>query len=149
MQATFLEVQIARIAAVFNRTQLQMDAVCRVDLTNSTKKWENLFELNHERYFFYDRFRKNPDDYLMNKLLDIGRYTNALYFYKDNLPELRRQFQFRDEIQRSAESAIEAVKTNVTAHLPQTTTNIILVGIHVRLVKEIKHDLFIFSDGQI
>ena len=58
MQATFLEVQIARIAAVFNRSQLQMDAVCRVDLTNSTKKWENLFELNHERYFFYDRFRK-------------------------------------------------------------------------------------------
>ena len=112
MQPTFLEVQIARIAAVFNRTKLQMDAVCKVDLTNSTKKWENLFELNHDRYFFYNRFKENPDDYLMNKLLDIGRYTNALYFYKDNLPELRRQFQFRDEIQQHAESAIGTVKTN-------------------------------------
>ena len=138
MQPTFLEVQIARIAAVFNRTKLQMDAVCKVDVANSTKKWENLFEMNHDRYFFYNKFRKNPDNYLVNKLLDIGRYTNALYFYKDNLPELRKQFQFRDEIQRSAEGAIEAVRSNVTKHLPRTTTNIILVGIHVRLVKGTK-----------
>lgn len=132
MQPTFLEVQIARIAAVFNRTKLQMDAVCKVDLTNSTKKWENLFELNHDRYFFYNRFKENPDDYLMNKLLDIGRYTNALYFYKDNLPELRRQFQFRDEIQQHAESAIGTVKTNVTNKFPHSNMSIILVGIHVR-----------------
>ena len=71
-----------------------MAAVCEIE-ANVTKKWENIFEMNHDRYFFYERFRKNPEQFLKNRLLDIGRYTNALYFYKNNLDELREEFQFK------------------------------------------------------
>ena len=62
---------------------------------NVSKKWEALYEENHERYFFYQRFQDDPEPFLRNRLLDVGRYTNALYFYKDNLDQLRDQFQFK------------------------------------------------------
>ena len=81
MQQTFLEGQIVLISAVFKRSKLQMDAVCQIDETAATKHWENLFEI-HDRYFFYNRFRRDPQPFLKNKLLDIGVYTNAFYFYK-------------------------------------------------------------------
>ena len=127
MQPKFVEVQIARIAAVFQRSKLEMDAVCELE-ANVTKRWEPLFEHNHNRYFFYNRFRRNPDKFLSNRLLDIGRYTNALYFYKENLPELRRQFQFRDEIQGAAQNALTLAKANFQSN----TSNIVFVGIHSR-----------------
>ena len=135
MQPKFLEVQIARIAAVFQRSKLQMDAVCELEfeLQNGvgvrvTKRWEPLFEYNHDRYFFYNRFRRNPDEFLSNQLLDIGRYTNALYFYKENLPELRKQFQFHDKILEAAQNALTLAKANVQSN----TRNVVSVGIHCR-----------------
>ena len=125
MQPKFLEVQIARIGAVFKRSKLEMDAVCDLE-ENVTKRWEPLFEYNHDRYFFYQRFRRNPEKFLSNRLLDIGRYTNALYFYKENLPELRKQFQFKDEILKPAQNALNLVKAK------SNTSNIVFVGIHCR-----------------
>ena len=127
MQPKFLEVQIARIAAVFQRSKLRMDAVCELE-ENVTKLWEPLFEYNHDRYFFYNRFRRNPDEFLSNQLLDIGRYTNALYFYKENLPELRKQFQFHDEILEAAQTALTLAKANFQSN----TRNVVSVGIHCR-----------------
>ena len=127
MQPKFLEVQIARIAAVFQRSKLRMDAVCELE-ENVTKLWEPLFEYNHDRYFFYNRFRRNPDEFLSNQLLDIGRYTNALYFYKENLPELRKQFQFHDKILEAAQNALTLAKANVQSN----TRNVVSVGIHCR-----------------
>ena len=94
LQPIFHETQIARISEVFKRKKLGMAAVCEIE-KNITRKWENIFELNHDRYFFYKRFRENPEQFLKNRLLDIGRYTNALYFYKTNMEELRKQFQFK------------------------------------------------------
>ena len=108
-----------------------MDAVC--DL-NVSKKWENLFELNKDRYFFYNRFRSNPGEFLSNRLLDIGRYTNALYFYKENLPELRRQFQFHDEILEAAQNALTLAKANFQSN----TSKVLFVGIHSRWGKFIR-----------
>ena len=129
MQPKFLEVQIARIGAVFKRSKLEMDAVCELE-ENVTKRWEPMFEYNHDRYFFYNRFRRNPEEFLSNRLLDIGRYTNALYFYKENLPELRRQFQFKDNILEAAQDALALVKANSLSN----TSNIVFVGIHCRQV---------------
>ena len=117
-------------AAVFNRSKLEMDAVCDLE-ENVSKKWENLFELNKDRYFFYNRFRRNPDDFLSNRLLDIGRYTNALYFYKENLPELRKQFQFHDSIMEAAQNALSLAKAKFLDHI-QSTSEVIFVGIHSR-----------------
>ena len=117
-------------AAVFNRSKLEMDAVCDLE-ENVSKKWENLFELNKDRYFFYNRFRRNPDEFLSNRLLDIGRYTNALYFYKENLPELRKQFQFHDSIMEAAQNALSLAKAKFLDHI-QSTSEVILVGIHSR-----------------
>ena len=127
MQPKFLEVQIARIAAVFQRSKLRMDAVCELE-ENVTKLWEPLFEYNHDRYFFYNRFRRNPDEFLSNQLLDIGRYTNALYFYKENLPELRKQFQFHDKILEAAQNALTLAKANVQSNM----RNVVSVDIHCR-----------------
>ena len=107
-----------------------MDAVCDLE-ENVSKKWENLFELNKDRYFFYNRFRSNPDEFLSNRLLDIGRYTNALYFYKENLPELRQQFQFHDNIMEAAQNALNLAKAKFLDHI-QSTSEVILVGIHSR-----------------
>ena len=107
-----------------------MDAVCELE-ENVSKKWENLFELNKDRYFFYNRFRRNPDEFLSNRLLDIGRYTNALYFYKENLPELRKQFQFHDSIMEAAQNALSLAKAKFLDHI-QSTSEVILVGIHSR-----------------
>jgi len=129
MQPKFLEVQIARISAVFNRSKLQMDAVCDLE-TNVTKRWEPLFEYNRDRYFFYNRFRRNPEEFLSNRLLDIGRYTNALYFYKENLPELRKQFQFNDNILEAAQNAVNLAKANFSA--VSNMTEVLLIGIHCR-----------------
>ena len=139
MQPKFLEVQIARIGAVFKRSKLEVDAVCELE-ENVTKCWEplfeytstttTLFEYNHDRYFFYNRFRRNPEEFLSNRLLDIGRYTNALYFYKENLPELRRQFQFKDNILEAAQDALALVKANSLSN----TSNVVFVGIHCRQV---------------
>ena len=95
MQPNFLEDQIAQIAAVFNRSKLQMDAVCELEMNDESLAWEPLFELSSDRVIFYNRFRKNPQQFLQNRLLDIGRFTNALYFYKENLSELQKQFQFK------------------------------------------------------
>ena len=117
-------------AAVFNRSKLEMDAVCDLE-ENVSKKWENLFELNKDRYFFYNRFRSNPDEFLSNRLLDIGRYTNALYFYKENLSELRKQFQFHDSIMEAAQNALSLAKAKFLDHI-QSTSEVILVGIHSR-----------------
>ena len=117
-------------AAVFNRSKLEMDAVCDLE-ENVSKKWENLFELNKDRYFFYNRFRRNPDEFLSNRLLDIGRYTNALYFYKENLPELRKQFQFHDSIMEAAQNALSLAKAKFLDHI-QSTSEVIFVGIHSR-----------------
>ena len=130
MQPIFHEKQISRIAAVFNRSKLEMDAVCDLE-ENVSKKWENLFELNKDRYFFYNRFRRNPDEFLSNRLLDIGRYTNALYFYKENLSELRKQFQFHDNIMEAAQNALKIAKAKFLDHI-QSTSEVILVGIHSR-----------------
>ena len=130
MQPKFLEVQIARIAAVFNRSKLEMDAVCELE-ANVTKRWEPLFEYNHDRYFFYNRFRRNPEQFLSNRLLDIGRYTNALYFYKENLPELRKQLQFKDKILKAAQNALFLAKANFQPN----TSNIVFVGIHCRFLR--------------
>ena len=117
MQPKFLEVQIARIAAVFNRSKLQMDAVCDLE-TNVTKRWEPLFEYNRDRYFFYNRFRRNPEEFLSNRLLDIGKYTNALYFYKENLLDLRKQFMFKNFIlSADATRALNIARTNFSAHI--------------------------------
>ena len=49
MQPKFLEVQIARIAAVFQRRKLEMDAVCELGM-NVAKIWEPLVELNQDRF---------------------------------------------------------------------------------------------------
>ena len=124
-----LPLQIARIGAVFKRSKLEMDAVCELE-ENVTKRWEPLFEYNHDRYFFCNRFRRNPEEFLSNRLLDIGRYTNALYFYKENLPELRRQFQFKDNILEAAQDALALVKANSLSN----TSNVVFVGIHCRQV---------------
>ena len=131
MQPKFLEVQIARIAAVFNRSKLQMDAVCDLE-TNVTKRWEPLFEYNRDRYFFYNRFRRNPEEFLSNRLLDIGKYTNALYFYKENLPDLRKQFIFKSHILNAATRALNIARTNFSTHLQSKAGSILLVGIHSR-----------------
>ena len=130
MQPIFHEKQISRIAAVFNRSKLEMDAVCELE-ENVSKKWENLFELNKDRYFFYNRFRSKPGEFLSNRLLDIGRYTNALYFYKENLPELRKQFQFHDNIMEAAQNALSLAKAKFLDHI-QSTSEVIFVGIHSR-----------------
>ena len=131
MQPKLLEVQIARIAAVFNRSKLQMDAVCDLE-TNVTKHWEPLFEYNRDRYFFYNRFRRNPEEFLSNRLLDIGKYTNALYFYKENLPDLRKQFIFKNHILNEATRALNIARTNFSAHLQSKAGSILLVGLHSR-----------------
>ena len=135
MQPKFLEVQIARIAAVFKRSKLEMDAVCELE-ENVTKRWEPLFEYNHDRYFFYNRFRRNPKKFLSNRLLDIGRYTNALYFYKENLPELRKQLQFKDKILKAAQDALGLAKAIFSAHFQSSVNNIVFVGIHCRWGRE-------------
>ena len=149
MQPKFVEVQIARIAAVFQRSKLQMDAVCKLEfeLQNGvgvrvTKRWEPLFEYNHDRYFFYNRFRRNPDEFLANRLLDIGRYTNGLYFYKENLPELRKQFQFHDEILEAAQNALTLAKANFQSN----TRNLVFVGIHCRWKEFQTHPLGIAGE---
>ena len=142
MQPKFLEVQIARISAVFNRSKLQMDAVCDLE-TNVTKRWEPLFEYNRDRYFFYNRFRRNPEEFLSNRLLDIGRYTNALYFYKENLPELRKQFQFNDNILEAAQNVVNLAKANFSA--VSNMTEVLLIGIHCRFSNYLKTSEIYFA----
>jgi len=132
MQPTILEEQIASIAAVFKRSKLQMDAVCKVEDKGSPLKWEPLFEVNKEGYYFYDRVTQDPEPFLKNKLLDIGMWTNALYFYKENLPELKKQFEIKDDIKQRAEHAIKTAKDRFLLLNPQAPSAIILVGIHAR-----------------
>ena len=108
-----------------------MDAVCDFE-TNVTKSWEPLFEYNRDRYFFYNRFRRNPEEFLSNRLLDIGKYTNALYFYKENLPDLRKQFIFKSHILIAATRALNIARTNFSTHLQSKDGSILLVGIHSR-----------------
>ena len=43
----------------------------------------------------YDKFTQNKTAYLRNKLLDVGKYANALNFYKENIKELKEHFQFK------------------------------------------------------
>jgi hypothetical protein len=131
MQPVLMKRQIEAIAAVFKRSRLQMDAVCTVEKKDSMQ-WKPLFEYNHDRYFFYRRFRADPGQFLNNQLLDIGRYTNALYFYKDNMAELRDQFVFRDNIQRAALKALERVHRKFTASFDSNSTQVLYVGIHCR-----------------
>ncbi len=131
MQPVLMERQIDRIAAVFNRSQLQMDAECTVEKKDSMK-WKPLFEYNHDRYFFYKRFRTDPGQFLTNQLLDIGRYTNALYFYKDNMAELRDQFVFRDEIQLAALRALDRARHKFSGSIDSNSTQVLYVGIHCR-----------------
>ena len=136
MQPNFLEDQIAQIAAVFNRSKLQMDAVCDLEMNDESLAWEPLFELSTDRVIFYNRFRKNPQQFLQNRLLDIGRFTNALYFYKENLPDLRKQFQFKDDILEAAQKALNLARANFSDSFKSNTTNVLFVGIHCRLKKK-------------
>ena len=125
MRPKLLKAQIAKIAEVFNRSQLQIDTVCEMG-KNLRKPWRPLFEKNRDGYLSYERFLKNPGKFQFNQLFDIGKCPNALYLFKENLPELRQQFQFNDDILEAAQNALQKVKSNFPAR------KLIFVGIHSR-----------------
>ena len=104
-----------------------MDAVCKMEKDLKKKTWKPLFdEKDGNGYLSYKTFHKNPRKFRFNQLLDIGQCTNALHLFKENLPELRRQFQFKDNILKAARNALQQVKANFSA------TKILFVGIHCR-----------------
>ena len=111
MQPKLKEVQIAKIAEVFNRSKLQMDAVCEME-NDLRKPWKPLYEKDPNGYLSYKTFHKNPRKFCFNRLLDIGKCTNALHLFKENLPELRQQFQFKENILEAAQNALQQVKAN-------------------------------------
>ena len=126
MQPKLEEVQIAKIAKVFNRSKLQMDAVCQMENNLRKKPWKPLYEKDSNGYKTYETFHENPRKFRFNRLLDIGKCTNALHLFKENLPELRKQFQFKNNIMEAAQNALQQVKANFL------TTKILFVGIHSR-----------------
>ena len=57
MQPKLKEVQIAKIAEVFNRSKLQMDAVCKMEKDLKNKTWKPLFdEKDGNGYLSYKNF---------------------------------------------------------------------------------------------
>ena len=108
LQPKFCETQIAKISKVFNRTKLQMDKICKLK-KNKKRSWKPLFEKNLDGYFSYKRFHRNPENFHFNQFLDIGKCTNALFLFKENLPELRQQFQFNDDILEAAQNVLQQV----------------------------------------
>ena len=138
MQPKLKEVQIRKIGEVFNRSKLQMDAVCKME-TNLRKPWKPLYEKDLNGYLSYETFHKNPRKFRFNQLLDLGKCTNAVHLFKENLPELIRQFQFKDNILEAAQNALQKVKANFL------TTKIVFVGIHSRWEEFIGCNTFTFS----
>ena len=126
MQPKLKEVQIAKIAEVFNRSKLQMDAVCQMENNLRKKPWKPLYEKDSNGYLSYETFHENPRKFRFNRLLDIGKCTNALHLFKENLPELCKQFQFKNNIMEAAQNALQQIKANFL------TTKILFVGIHSR-----------------
>ena len=93
MQPLIAESMMKKIGEVFNRSFFHMDGVC--SLENKTPiKWKPLCESNGYLYY-YNRFKSHPEPFLKNMLLDIGFYPNALFLYKENLAELKSEFQFK------------------------------------------------------
>ena len=79
MQPKLKEVQIAKIAEVFNRSKLQMDAVCKMEKDLKKKTWKPLFdEKDGNGYLSYKTFHKNPRKFRFNQLLDIRLLKNHL-----------------------------------------------------------------------
>ena len=106
MQPVFEETQIAEIAKVFKRSKLDIDSVCN---------WTSVFEVMKEKniemqsetlndgntylsFFTWDKFAENPAIFLKNKILSNGPYGNGLYLFKENITEIRKQFQFQVKV---------------------------------------------------
>ena len=100
MKPIFLEYQITTIENVFKTSTLKLGAVCDVNSVQGHDgeniHWEALYDKGSSLgYFLYDRFDKDPEQFASNKFLDIGPYTNQVYLYKENIVQLREQFQFQ------------------------------------------------------
>ena len=140
------EIQLTKISDVFDRTKLKFNASCILEKHNNLK-WENMYETNREGYlYYYKKFTANPKQFINNRFLNIGMWANALYFYKENLIELRKQFQFKvrktlfstlslllkEETMLSAKKALNNVTINSQWSAPNTSITILYVGVHVR-----------------
>ena len=140
------EIQLTKISDVFDRTKLQFNASCILEKHNNLKL-EKMYETNREGYlYYYKKFTANPKQFLTNRFLDIGTWANALYLYKENLIELRKQFQFKvrktllstlslslkEETMLSAKRALHNVTIDSQWAVPNTSITILYIGVHVR-----------------
>ena len=92
----------------------------------------------------YQKFTQNVTAYLHNKWLDVGRSINALSFAKENLKEIKENFQFKvgqfinticphvlillqDNYLRSARTALQMVAVSL-----RTEDKVLYVGVHCR-----------------
>ena len=103
MEPIFEKEQIEVISEVFKASALKMATICgsprRMESYLEKKvpvRWDQLWDEGSTiGSYGYETFTKNPQHFTTNKLLDVGPYVNQLYLYKENLPELKAQFQFK------------------------------------------------------
>ena len=84
--------------------------------------WEVVSNPNGGRS--YDGFVENIDKYRYNHLIDLGTHTVPIYLYKEILPQLRQQFQFKSKFIFHAHKLLKYLRD------PQNTT--VFVGVHAR-----------------
>ncbi|XP_023331490.1 uncharacterized protein LOC111703690 [Eurytemora carolleeae] len=68
---------------------------------------EGIAEMNEHGEYFYDAFIENIDKYQFNKILDVGVYPSPFYMFYQIRNELKKHFQFHDDIQNAAYEAME------------------------------------------
>ena len=110
---------------VFMSNILEVQAIKK----NKKRSWKLLYEKNRDGYLSYERFHRNPENFRFNQFLDIGKCTNALFLFKENLPELRKQFQFNENILEAAQNVLQQLKVT------KPTKKIVYVGIHLDYIR--------------
>ena len=95
------------------------------------KKWKKVSALKSDKRTgvslgLAPKFEKNSEKYSRNHLVGLGPHTMPVFLYKEVLPQLKKEFIFKDRILHLANNFMKAIKDKLKIK------NIIYVGIHAR-----------------
>jgi hypothetical protein len=137
--------QMNSLKSVFNEDhftvhELKLATCCE----RYQKKWPKLRGLKEDRRTgvslgLSPKFEKNIEKYSRNHIVGLGPHTMPVFLYKDILPELKKEFIFKDKILNLASNFMKAIVEK------EHGKNLVFVGIHARRgdrIQKWKHKAF-------